>query len=934
MKILETRVYQGPNLYAHFPCIRLTVQLGALENWPSAQLPGFVDGLLAALPTLEEHTCSPGYRGGFVERLRADGEGTWLGHVLEHVAIELQNLAGSKVNFGKTRGTGKEGEYHVVFEYEDARAGQSSVDLAMRLLHHLVPAEIDTGAEREPDFDFNRELTDLIRQVQRRALGPSTLSLVRAAEARGIPWLRLNDYSLVQFGHGKWQKRIQATVTSETRHISVELASDKQETNKILGDLGLPVPKQEMVYTKEDCLKAARRVGYPVVVKPLDANHGRGVSVDLRDAAQVEVAYDKAREHSRAVLVESFITGEDHRMLVIAGELVAVAKRVPGHVVGDGVHTVEQLVAITNQDPRRGVGHEKVLTRLELDHQAERLMLAAGIEKATVIDQGRVLYLRSTGNLSTGGTAIDLTDQVHPDNTEMAQRVAQAIGLDVIGVDFLTPDVTRSYREVGGGICEVNAAPGFRMHVAPSEGKPRDVANKVIDMLFPLGTAARIPIAAITGTNGKTTTTRMLGHIFKMRGETVGMTTTDGVYIDGRRTVEGDMTGPQSAHMVLRDPSVTVAVLETARGGMLRAGLGYRYPDVACCLNVSGDHLGIGGIDTLEQLACVKRIPIEVARDAIVLNADDPLCLAMADHSQAKAIWYVTLNAKNALVREHIRAGGKAVALEEGVNGQMIVVYDRQAHLPLLWTHLIPATLEGKALHNVQNAMFAAAMACAMGVKLDDVRHGLRTFDTTFFQVPGRMNIFDGLGFRVILDYGHNPAAVQAMCTLVDRLVQGGQLGPHGKRVCVIAAPGDRRDEDIAEIARIAAPHFDWFICRRDDHARGRDRDEVPRLLRQSLMAAGVPEDRVLQVPGEVEALDRALTMCEPGDLLLAFCDKISRSWKQIIYHHQQRGGVARPGPSDKPAPREEEEPADQASIAGLVRDERGVRIARGEEED
>ena len=934
MKILETRVYQGPNLYAHFPCMRLTVQLGALESWPSAHIPGFVDGLLAALPTLEEHTCSPGYRGGFIERMRQDGEGTWLGHVLEHVAIELQNLAGSQVNFGKTRSTGKPGEYHVVFEYEDARAGQAAVDLGVRLLHHLVPADIDTGHEREPDFEFQRELTELIRQVQRRALGPSTLSLVRAAEARDIPWLRLNDYSLVQFGHGKWQKRIQATITSETRHISVELAGDKQETNKILGDLGLPVPKQEMVYSKEDCLRAARRVGYPLVVKPLNANHGRGVSVNLRDSEQVEIAYDKAKEHSRAVLVESFITGHDHRMLVIAGELVAVAKRVPGHVVGDGEHTVEQLVALTNQDPRRGVGHEKVLTKLELDHQAERLLAAEGLDKSSVVAKDRVLYLRSTGNLSTGGTAIDLTDQVHPDNAEMAQRVAQAIGLDVIGVDFLTADITKSYREVGGGICEVNAAPGFRMHVAPSEGKPRDVASKVIDMLFPPGAAARIPIAAITGTNGKTTTTRMLGHIFKMRGETVGMTTTDGVYIDGRRTVEGDMTGPQSAHMVLRDPSVTVAVLETARGGMLRAGLGYRYPDVACCLNVSGDHLGLGGIDTLEQLAAVKRIPIEVAKDAVVLNADDPLCLQMADHSEAKHIWYVTLNAKNALVREHIRANGKAVALEEGVNGQMIVVYDRQQHLPLLWTHLIPATLEGKALHNVQNAMFAAAMACAMGVKLDDVRHGLRTFDTTFFQVPGRMNIFDGLGFRVILDYGHNPAAVQAMCTLVDRLVQGGQLGPKGKRVCVLAAPGDRRDEDIAEMARIAAPYFDWFICRRDDHARGRDKDEIPRLLRQNLVAAGVPNDRVVEVPGEVEALDRALTMCAPGDLLLAFCDKISRSWKQIIYHHQQRGGATPAPATDKPSRSEEEEPMDAANLAGLVRDERGVRLARGEEED
>ncbi len=931
MKVLETRVYQGPNLYAHFPCIRLTLQLAKLEEWPSARLPGFVDGLLAALPSLEEHTCSPGVRGGFVQRLKADGEGTWLGHVLEHLVLELQNLAGASVSFGKTRGSGKIGEYHVVFEYEDARAGQAAVDLGLRLLHHLVPAELVPEIARDGSFDFASELTDLIRQVQRRALGPSTLSLVHAAESRDIPWLRLNDYSLVQFGYGKWQKRIQATVTSETRHIAVELAGDKQETNKILGDLGLPAPRQEMVYSKEDALRAARRIGYPVVVKPLNANHGRGVSVNLPDGAHVEIAFDKAREHSRAVLVESFIVGDDHRMLVVNGELVAVAKRVPGHVTGDGVHTVEQLVELTNLDPRRGVGHEKVLTRLELDHQAERLLSACGLAKDSIPAVDQLVYLRSTGNLSTGGTAIDLTDQVHPDNAEMAVRVAQAIGLDVIGVDFLTSDITRSFREVGGGICEVNAAPGFRMHVAPSEGKPRDVAGKVIDMLFPPGAPSRIPIASITGTNGKTTTTRMLGHIFKMKGEIVGMTTTDGVYIDGRRTVEGDMTGPQSAQMVLRDPAVSVAVLETARGGMLRSGLGYRAPDVACCLNVSADHLGLGGIETVDQLAEVKRIPIEVARDAVVLNADDPLCLGMADFSQAKHIWYVTTNPRNTLVREHIRAGGKAVALEDGINGQMIAIYDRGAHIPLLWTHLVPATLEGKALHNVQNAMFAAAMAHAMGVKLDDIRHGLRTFDTTYFQAPGRMNIFDGLGFRVIMDYGHNPAAVEAMCTLVDRLVAGGQLGPKGKRVCVLAAPGDRRNEDITGMATIAAPHFDLFICRRDDHLRGRDADEVPTLLRRALLAAGVAEHAILVEPGEVEAFEKALNICQPGDLLLAFCDKISRSWKQIIYHHQQRGGAApEVAGSDFGATEEEEAP----QLHGLVRDERGVRIAKGEEAD
>ncbi|HMV68268.1 MAG TPA: cyanophycin synthetase [Myxococcota bacterium] len=926
MKILETRTYVGPNLYATFKVIRYTLDLGPLEAWPSARIDGFVDRLLAAVPSLGEHGCSYGEAGGFVRRLREDG-GTWLGHVLEHVAIEIQNLCGSKVTFGKTRSAGADGVYHVVFEYEDAWAGDQAGQLALRLLHHLVPAELRPGVSVDGDFDFRAELEGLIRRVQKRALGPSTMSLVRAAEARDVPWIRLNEYSLIQFGYGRWQRRIQATVTSETRHIAVDIASDKELTNKILGDIGLPVPKQEQVYAEREAVRAARRIGYPVVVKPLDANHGRGVSIGLKSDAEVEVAFAKAREHSRTVLVESFLPGFDHRILVVNGEVVAVAKRVPGHVVGDGQRTVQELVDVVNADPRRGVGHEKVLTRLELDHQALRLMEKEGVGLDSVLEEGRILYLRSTGNLSTGGTAIDLTDETHPDNKEMAGRAVRAIGLDVCGVDFLTPDITRSYKEVGGGICEVNAAPGFRMHVAPSEGRPRDVAGAVLDMLFPPGSSSRVPIASITGTNGKTTTTRMLAHIHKLAGGVVGMTTTDGVYIDGRRTVEGDMTGPTSARMVLRDPHVTVAVLETARGGLLRAGLGYDHPDVACCINVQGDHLGLGGIDTLEQLAEVKAIPVEVARDTVVLNADDPLCLRMAARTQARHICYVTMDPHHALVREHIRAGGRAVALEAGVNGQMIALYDKGHHIPLLWTHLIPATLEGRATHNVQNAMFAAAMAHAMSVKLDDIRHGLRTFDNSFFQTPGRMNIFDEHGFKVILDYGHNPAAVDAMSTFVDNLAAAGVVKPGGKKVVALACPGDRRNEDIDRMAERAARTFDRFVCKRDDNARGRGFDEVPRLMRDALVRHGASPDAVEVIPSEVDAVDAALRACEPGDLLLVFGDQITRTWKQIIYFGGRRAEAT-------PAIEEVREETPPAPLAGVARDERGVFLQVDEEAD
>ncbi len=930
MLILDKAVFVGPSLYAHFPVIRLDIDLGPLEEWPSGKLgPSFTEPLLAALPGLHTHTCSYGKPGGFVRRL-IEGDGTWMGHILEHAAIELQNVAGESVTFGKTRSHGAPGHYWVVYQYEQEDVGVEAGRLALTLLHSLLPPELRPEGSVPAGFDFAAERDEFIRFAQRRALGPSTMALIRAAEERRIPWIRLNDQSLIQFGHGRYQQRIQATVTSRTSHIAVELASDKEETNRILGNLGLPVPKQRLVQTMEDAVEAAERVGYPVVVKPYNANHGRGISIHLTDSEQVAAAFNVAREHSRSVIVESFITGEDHRMLVINGELVAVAMRMPGHVVGDGEHTIEQLVEEVNRDPRRGVGHEKVLTRLLFDHQAETLLAAKGYTRDTVPGDGERVFLRSTGNLSTGGTATDMTDQVHPDNIEMAVRAVKAIGLDVGGVDFLSTDITESYKDVGGAICEVNAAPGFRMHMAPSEGRPRDVGGPVIDMLFPPGSPSRIPIAAVTGTNGKTTTARMLAHIQKLAGHHVGLTSTDGVYIDGHRTVVGDMTGPVATRMVLSDPSVDVAVLEVARGGLLRAGMGVRTCDVGAVLNVKSDHLGLRGIGTLEQLAEVKRIVVEVTRETAILNADDPLCLKMADYTEAKNLCYVTMDPTHELVSEHIKEGGRGVVLETGIKGQMITIYDHGAHIPLLWTHLIPATLEGRAMHNVQNAMFAAAMAFSMGLKLEDIRHGLRTFDTTFFQAPGRMNIYDEHPFKVILDYAHNPAAIEAMCQLVER------LDVVGRRLCVVAVPGDRRDQDIAEIGRIAAGHFDHYFCRRDDQLRGRGPSEVPELLREALMENGVAADQISVIPSEEAAIDTALREAEPGDLLLIFADAITRSWKQVIQFR----------PEAPPAPAEQRrvsrpEPA-LAAVAPMledrrrefVRDSRGVRMAREEQAD
>ncbi|MCU0647099.1 MAG: cyanophycin synthetase [Gemmatimonadaceae bacterium] len=893
MQILDRNVYVGPSHYAHFPVIRLVLDIGALEQWPTGRLgPGFINRLVDALPGLQEHGCSYGERGGFIRRMTED-EGTWVGHVLEHVVIELQSMAGVPVTFGKTRNAGATGLYDVVFEYEQDDVGIEAADVALDLLHALLPAEL-RPADFDATFDWPTRRDEFIRYTQRRALGPSTASIVHAAEKRDIPWLRLNEYSLIQLGYGCHQQRVQATITGRTSHIAVELASDKEETNRILANLGLPVPKQRLVQSVERAIAAAERIGWPVVVKPYNGNHGRGVSIDLRTPDDIRDAFPRAQEHSRSVIVESFITGHDHRILVVNGELVAAAKRMPGHVVGDGTHTVAQLVEEINKDPRRGIGHEKVLTRIELDAQALGLLEKHGYTVDSVPAAGEMVLLRLTANLSTGGTATDVTDVMHPDNVEMAVRAIQAIGLDVGGVDFLTPDITQSYKEVGGAICEVNAAPGFRMHMAPSEGRPRDVAGKVIEMLFPKQAPATIPIAAITGTNGKTTTSRMLAHIHKLAGKRVGLTTTDGVYIDGQRTVEGDMTGPTAARIVLSDPSVQVAVLETARGGLLRAGMAMRHVDVGAVLNVAADHLGQKGIETLEDLAEIKRTVVEIATDTAVLNADDPLVLRMAAYTESKHVCYVTMDANHQLVREHIRAGGRAVALEAGVNGQMITLYDNGAHIPLLWTHLIPATLEGKARFNVQNAMFAAGMAFAMGVRLEDIRHGLRTFDASFFQAPGRLNVYNEHPFRVLFDYGHNAHAVTELVDTVNR------LDVKGRRICVFSAPGDRRDEDIRAIAAVAAEgNFDVYVCRRDDPLRGRAEREVPEMLAAELRAQGIDAARIQVIVDEQEAINAALGMAMPGDLLLIFADALARGWKQIVSY---KATVAQGGRADATA--------------------------------
>ena len=879
LTVLSTRVYRGPNYWSYGPAVHLQVDLGSLEEYPTNLLPGFTDTLLRLLPGVGEHSCSRRKAGGFAERLH---EGTWLGHVAEHVALELQRQTGAEVSRGKTRSTaGRPGVYDVIYSFSDETVGLAAGRLAVRLVNHLVSAQ--------EGFDPAAELEDLVRLAQKAAFGPSTQSLVDEAVSRDIPWMRLNSGSLVQLGQGVHAQRIRATMTSQTGSLAVDIAGDKEMTLQLLGAAGLPVPQSKAVRSLEGALEVARRIGYPVVVKPADGNHGRGVGLNLLDEAALTKAYAVAVEESRRgwVVVESYLLGSDYRFLVVGGKMVAVAERVPAHVVGDGTRTIAELVEITNSDPRRGVGHEKVLTRITLDEAADEILADQGFSRTTVLDHGVSAKLTLTANMSTGGISIDRTMEAHPDNVEIAEEAARVVGLDVAGIDFMAVDITDPVREVGGGIVEVNAAPGFRMHTHPTIGEPQYVAKPVIDLLFPPGAPSRIPIIAITGTNGKTTTSRMVAHIFKGMGRKVGMTSTDGIVIDERLVIRADASGPKSARMVLQNPRVDFAVFEVARGGLLREGLGYERNDVAVVLNVAPDHLGLGGIETVEQLAAVKQVIVEaVPRNGFaVLNADDPLVAKMSRSCSGDVVWFtmsVPGSAAWKKVEDHCRRGGRAVVLEHGDLGDMIVIKHGRRSMQLAWTHLLPATFGGKAVMNVQNAMAAAGAAFAAGAPLHDIRQGLRTFSTSYYLAPGRLNVTEIDGVTIVVDYAHNAAGMRLLGDFVDKLASGApdDLLRH-RRIGVISTAGDRRDEDLRELGQVAAKHFDIMIVREDKRLRGRESGQVAALISEGAAQGGRVQS-VETVLDEIEATRRALDLASPGDLVVICVDSHAAVWSEI----------------------------------------------------
>ncbi len=870
LKILQTTVYRGPNVWARMPVIHYVLDIGELEDKPTNKIPGFYEHITELLPSLYDHGCSLGRPGGFLQRMR---EGTWMGHVLEHVALELQNLAGGEVVRGKTRGAGERGIYNVVFQYEQEDVGLAAGQLALRTLNHIIYGT-------EPDLDFIREHEEnVIKVAERLAYGPSTGSIVQEAVRRGIPAIRLDPQrSFVQLGHGKFQKRIWATVTSETPNIAVEVASNKELTNRLMHEIGIPVPRSLVVRSVDEAVRQAKRLGYPVVIKPLDGNHGRGVFINLTSDEEVREFYPSCLAEARgnAIIVETFIPGRDYRILVVNNQVVAVAERVPAHVKGDGRHTVQQLIDITNADPRRGVGHEKILTRITVDSQTMEVLDRDNRTLDTIPADGEFVQLKLTGNMSTGGTSIDRTDDIHPDNIEISRQAAMVVGLDIAGIDFITEDIAESAREHGAAIVEVNAGPGFRMHTNPTEGHPRHVGRAVVDMMFPRGADSRVPIVAVTGTNGKTTTSRMIGHIMKVSGRTVGLTTTDGIYIDGTQILSGDMSGPTSARMVLKNPTIDYAVLETARGGILRSGLGFDRCNIGVVTNIAADHLGLKGIDSLNELARVKEVVVSsVLRDgASVLNADNEYTVGMTRVARGEIIFF-SMDEENPVIGDHIRAKGRAVVLRQTRQGEMITIIENRRETSLLLASQIPATMEGRIRVNIENAMAAAAAALADDVNLDYIRLGLRTFNNSFANTPGRFNLLDLGTKRVLMDYCHNVAGLESIADFVKRM-------DAERTVAVISLPGDRSEADMQAFGSLAGRTFDKIIIREDDNTRGRARGEIAEALRVAVESTGKDMADVQIVLDEMEASQIAVDTSQRGDLVVLLIDKPAAVWEQL----------------------------------------------------
>ena len=857
MKILKIQALRGPNIWSaqRKKLIQMRLDLGEMELSPTNKIEGFRERIEIMLPTMIEHRCSEGERGGFFSRIE---RGTWMGHVIEHIALEIQSLAGMETGFGRTRETKTPGIYNVVFSYTEENVGMFAAESAVAITEALIAG---TTYDLDADIQKMREIRERVR------LGPSTGSIVEEAVARDIPWIRLGTNSLVQLGYGINQMRFQATITCKTSSIAVDIACNKEQTKKMLDAASIPVAGGGICVVEEDLTEIIKKIGYPIVLKPLDGNHGKGASINVTNWEDAVAGLAYAKKYSNRIIVEKFITGFDFRVLVIDNKLVAAAKRVPAHVIGNGKDTIQQLIDITNLDPRRGYGHENVLTQIDVDRDTEDLLIKLNYTLNTIPNNEETVYLKSTANLSTGGTSVDVTDMMHPENIFLCERISKVIGLDVCGVDIMAENLTQPLKENGGCILEVNAAPGFRMHLAPSEGLPRNVASPVIDMLYPFGKPSRIPIIAITGTNGKTTTTRLLAHIVKNNGYKVGFTTTDGIYVQNHMMEKGDTTGPVSAEYILKDPTVEFAILETARGGILRSGLGFSRCDIAVITNIQEDHLGLSDIHTLDDLSKVKSTVVKsVKKDGwAVLNGDDEYCRKIGADLNCN-VAYFSMNEESSFIK-NLSKEGKITAVHE--NG-FITIKKGEWKIRVERATNVPLTLGGKAKFMIANVLAATLASYLWGFKTEDISLSLQTFIPSVAQTPGRMNIFEFKKFKVLIDFAHNPSGYLG----IEDYLQSVEAN---KKIGIIAGVGDRRDEDIKECAKIAARMFDHIIIRQEKYLRGRTEEEIINLILEGIVESGKNVTYEI-IPKETEAVRHAINIAEEGTFITALSDVVTNA--------------------------------------------------------
>jgi cyanophycin synthetase len=870
MKIIETKALRGPNYWSNYrkKLIVMKLDLEELEQSPTDKIPGFTERLEAMIPTMVSHRCSKNHAGGFFERVK---EGTWMGHVIEHIALEIQSLAGMECGFGRTRGTGTEGVYNVVFSYMEEKVGLYAAKVSVAIAQALVDSK---------EYDLNADIKTMRELRERERLGPSTGSIVDEAVARDIPFIRLNGESLVQLGYGKNQVRFRATMTDRTSSIAVDLASNKDETKRMLADAAIPVAKGMCITHEEEVKDVIEKVKFPLVFKPLDGNHGKGASINVKTEAEALEAFHHAKKYSRKIIVEKFISGFDFRVLVINHRFIAAALREPAHVIGDGKSTIQQLIDKENKDPRRGYGHENVLTEISIDKETHDQLAKYNYTLDTILKKDEQCYLKGTANLSTGGTSTDVTDIMHPTNIFICERISRVIGLDICGIDIMAQNLSEPLETSGGVVLEVNAAPGFRMHLAPAKGLPRNVAAPVIDMLYPPGKDCRIPIIAITGTNGKTTTTRLIAHIVKNNGYRVGFTTSDGIYVQNSMLTKGDTTGPVSAEFILKDPTVEFAVLETARGGILRSGLGFGRCDVAVVTNIQEDHMGLSDIHTLKDMANVKGVVVKsVKRNGYaVLNADNTHCVEIAKSADCN-IAYFSLNENNPVIIEHCKKGGIAAICENG----FITIKKGEWKFRVCKTTAVPLTFGGKVTFMIANVLAATLASYVYGFTIEDIKTNLETFIPSASQTPGRMNIFDFKDYKVLIDFAHNADGFRGIKEFLSGVESPLKIG-------IITGTGDRRDDDIRDLGRISAEMFDHIIIRQDKFLRGREADDIVKLLLEGINEKN-PGQSYEYIPKEVEALKHALSLAKPGTFITALSDVIDNAIDVVqSYLDKERG--------------------------------------------